>query len=263
MGNVVSSFFSGFGKVIGDIFGSPLDFLAGKSCNSVCGSTWDFICYIENFCVSHLLKMAMVLVLLYIVLLFLYLLHKLGICECVSWSLCRMLWACFASCLSVCDCCCTFLCLKLRNLRGRTNRRRRRRRKLDIEVVDTSSTEAGDEHHNGETSFASCDYDMYKEKSDSSLSRRKRDYRSDQLRKSLRPRSHRIGAGISKDHLGHGNRRSYNIKLGDHHNHNHDHDHNSRVDHAIRVTRTSKFVRKGTIYKGGIIQRRRSRPMEG
>lgn len=32
MGNLISSFFSGFGKVIGDLFNSPLDFLAGKSC---------------------------------------------------------------------------------------------------------------------------------------------------------------------------------------------------------------------------------------
>ena len=34
--------------------------------SSVCGSTWDFICYIENFCMANLLKMAMVLVLSYI-----------------------------------------------------------------------------------------------------------------------------------------------------------------------------------------------------
>ncbi|KAK1554431.1 hypothetical protein Q3G72_012047 [Acer saccharum] len=51
---------------ISNLFESPLDFVSGKSCSSVCGSTWDFICYIENFCVANLLKMATVLVLSYI-----------------------------------------------------------------------------------------------------------------------------------------------------------------------------------------------------
>uniref|UniRef100_A0A803QLH3 15-cis-phytoene synthase n=1 Tax=Cannabis sativa TaxID=3483 RepID=A0A803QLH3_CANSA len=33
MGNVIESFFSGFGKVFGSLFASPLDFLSGKSCS--------------------------------------------------------------------------------------------------------------------------------------------------------------------------------------------------------------------------------------
>ncbi|KAK0576797.1 hypothetical protein LWI29_023411 [Acer saccharum] len=82
---------------ISNLFESPLDFVSGKSCSSVCGSTWDFICYIENFCVANLLKMATVLVLSYIVLLFFYLLYKLGICGCIGHSLCRISWACLVS----------------------------------------------------------------------------------------------------------------------------------------------------------------------
>lgn len=58
--------FSGFIQAIGKLFRSPLDFLAGKSCSSICGSTWDLICYIENFCVANILKLIMVLVLSYI-----------------------------------------------------------------------------------------------------------------------------------------------------------------------------------------------------
>ncbi|MBA0566176.1 hypothetical protein Golob_011019, partial [Gossypium lobatum] len=59
MENVVSSVFSGFIQAIGKLFHSPLDFLAGKSCSSICGSTWDLICYIENFCVANILKLIM------------------------------------------------------------------------------------------------------------------------------------------------------------------------------------------------------------
>ncbi|XP_011653782.1 uncharacterized protein LOC101218855 isoform X3 [Cucumis sativus] len=65
MGNVASSLASDVFSAIGKIFGSPLDFLSGRSCSSVCGSTWDFICYIENFCVANLLKMGMVFILSY------------------------------------------------------------------------------------------------------------------------------------------------------------------------------------------------------
>ncbi|XP_057766581.1 uncharacterized protein LOC130987034 isoform X3 [Salvia miltiorrhiza] len=65
MGNAVGSIFSGVGQVVGNIFGHPLDFLSGKSCNSVCAPTWDFLCYIENFCVAQLLKFVMVAILVY------------------------------------------------------------------------------------------------------------------------------------------------------------------------------------------------------
>ncbi|XP_073276516.1 uncharacterized protein [Primulina huaijiensis] len=65
MGNVVGSFSSGFAQLVNTILGRPLDFLAGKNCDSICGSTWDFVCYIENFCVTHLLKLVMVATLVY------------------------------------------------------------------------------------------------------------------------------------------------------------------------------------------------------
>lgn len=32
MGDAIGSYVSGFGKVVGELFGSPQDFLSGKSC---------------------------------------------------------------------------------------------------------------------------------------------------------------------------------------------------------------------------------------
>ncbi|XP_054799375.1 uncharacterized protein LOC129303854 isoform X2 [Prosopis cineraria] len=66
MGNVIESFASGIGNVIGKIFGSPIDFLSGKSCSSTCGPTWDLMCYIEHFCIANVLKLALIFVLVYI-----------------------------------------------------------------------------------------------------------------------------------------------------------------------------------------------------
>ncbi|KAL0462514.1 UNVERIFIED_CONTAM: hypothetical protein Slati_0139000 [Sesamum latifolium] len=102
MGNVVGAIFSGFAQVVGKILGHPLDFLSGKSCNSICGSTWDILCYIENFCVAHLLKLGMVATLSYFAL----------------------------------DFCCTYLCFKLRTIK-----RKRRRRQRDLEEFAATSDE--------------------------------------------------------------------------------------------------------------------------
>ncbi|KAF5725315.1 hypothetical protein HS088_TW23G00036 [Tripterygium wilfordii] len=233
MGNIIASFFSGLAKVIGDLFGSPLDFFKGKSCNSVCRSTWDFICYIENFCVANLLKMAMVFALLYIVLLFLYLLQKLGICQCVGWSLCKFLWACLASWFSIWEYCCTFLLVKVLRLK----RRNRERRQSNFEEFDTST-----EEDLYDESFSSR---VPRRELSSLQSRRLRDYKRVHLRRSLRPRSHRIQVGISTDSK-YGSRRN-SFRPSNH-------------VHSIRVTQTSKFVRKGPNYSsrvGGYRRRRR------
>ena len=157
------------------------------------------------------------------VLLFFYLLYKLGICECVSRCLCRMVWAYFASCFYACDYCCTFFCVKLRLLK-RTNRRSRRRKRI-IEMLDTSSS--GDD-----APFT------YMDKSIRSISHRRRDYRGAHLRKSLRPRNHHVRAGISRE-LVYGHRRNSINK------HNNGDQHAGRV-HGIRVTRTSRFAHKGS-----------------
>ncbi|XP_030483063.2 uncharacterized protein LOC115699681 [Cannabis sativa] len=244
MGNVIESFFSGFGKVFGSLFASPLDFLSGKSCSSVCGKTWDFICYIENFCVANLLRLVLVFLLLYIVLLFMYLTYKLGICECVCRSLCRMTWSCITFCACSCEYLCTFLWVKLKRVK---RRRRRRRRQIDLEVFDKSTSSSTDED---EGIGNLCDYgsnDHYKSRK-RMLSRSRRDYKGAQLRKSLRPRSHRRIIVRNRD-LG-----FHNNDHGRHHQHHHHHLDDSG-NTSIRVIRTSKFVRKGTM--GGGVHRRR------
>ncbi|WMV34466.1 hypothetical protein MTR67_027851 [Solanum verrucosum] len=119
MDNVIGSLLSGFGAILGKIFGHPFDFLAGKSCSKVCGPTWDLSCYIENFCISHLLKLAMLSILSYFALLFLYLQYKLGIYGCICHMLCRSTWTCLYTCFSVLDCCCNFLCFKQKKTRSR------------------------------------------------------------------------------------------------------------------------------------------------
>ncbi|KAK4859932.1 hypothetical protein QYF36_014378 [Acer negundo] len=175
--------------------------------------------------------MAMVLVLSYIVLLFFYLLYKLGICGCIGHTLCRISWACLVSWLSFWEYCCTFLWVKLIKLK-----RRNRRRNIEEEF------DSGEEEYYDE-SF-SCDTSRGR-----SLSRREIDYRRIHLRKSLRPRSHHVRVGIYTDSI-HGHRR----KPSKHHN-------PSSTVHDIRVTHTSKFVKKGTNSKGRAIYRSTSTNM--
>ncbi|KAL9357532.1 hypothetical protein Peur_050785 [Populus x canadensis] len=227
MGNIIISFLSGFTKVIGDLFGSPLDFLAGKSCSSVCASPWDFFCYIENFCVASLLKMVAVLALLYIVLLFFYLLYKTGICQCVGHSLCKTAWACLVAWFSMWVYCCIFMSDKLIILK-----RARHGHRSDSSEFDTSEEDFDHIPRTMEISGSS--------------SRRTRDYRRVHLRKSLRPRSHRIRVGLGSD-FDYGSGRIPNVKHGKHFS----------TIHSIRVTHTSQFVRKRGSFRGRAYPRQR------
>ncbi|XP_009774288.1 uncharacterized protein [Nicotiana sylvestris] len=220
MGNVMGTVLSGFGEILGKLLGHPLDFLAGKACSSVCAPTWDFLCYIEHFCISQLLKSAMVSILLYFVVLFLYLLYKLGICQCICHILCRCTWACFSTCFSVLDCCCTFLCFKLQQLLLTT----RRRQKSDIEgVVNISSTCSEEE---GEGTFSSRKIDGRRRRRRRSI----REHRKEHMRKSLRPKSHRMQ--VERLKFGHNNEK-------------------------IRVSRRPNFSQKG-MYKGSSHHPRRT-----
>lgn len=202
---------------------------------AVCGSTWDLICYIENFCIANLLKLATVSFLFYIVLLFFYLSYQLGIFHCICGTLCRMVWACVAACFSVCVHGCYFLGYELHKVK----RKRRRRRRRDIEELTSTTSEEEEEDD-----AASVSYHNIPRRS--SVSRRWRDYKGDQLRRSLRPRSHRVRVRISGGDLFHVRRRRNRIKRGDH----------GSTIHDIRVTQTSKFAQKGTNYKGSRHRRR-------
>lgn len=164
------------------------------------------------------------------VVLFLYLLYKLGICQCICHILCRCTWACFSTCFSVLDCCCTFLCFKLQQLLLTT----RRRQKSDIEgVVNISSTCSEEE---GEGSFSSRKIDGRRRRRRRSI----REHRKEHMRKSLRPKSHRMQVEIVNDSI-HPKKR---LKFG----------HNNE---KIRVSRRPNFSQKG-MYKGSSHHPRRT-----
>ncbi|KAB5557208.1 hypothetical protein DKX38_008117 [Salix brachista] len=165
--------------------------------------------------------MVVVLALLYIVLLFFYLLYKTGICECVGHSLCKTAWACLVAWFSMWGYCYILAFDKLVMLK-----RVRRGRRSDSSEFDTSEEDSD------------C-IPRTIEMSGSSLSRRTRDYRRVHLRKSLRPRSHRIRVGLSSE-FDYGSGRNPNAKHGKHFS----------TIHNIRVTRTSQFVRKRASFRG-------------
>ncbi|OAY78570.1 uncharacterized protein LOC109717629 [Ananas comosus] len=227
MGSIVGSLIAGFTKVIGDLFGAPLDFLSGKSCSSVCAATWDLICYIENFCVANLVKMVAVLVLLYIVLLFIYLLYKIGICGCISKGMCKMLWSCIVSCFSSCEYVSMLAWFKLKNLK---QSREERKRYLE-DYYDTSSDDDLEERISYSRVPRSTELRR-------TLSKRSRDRRRIYLDRSLRPRSHRIRVGISRRSI-YMNENDQGLK--------HHHGHVSSALHNIKVTHTSRFVQKANV----------------
>ncbi|CAL9145566.1 unnamed protein product [Musa hybrid cultivar] len=225
MGNIVSSLVSGFVKVVGDLFGAPVDFLSGKSCSSVCGSTWDLICYIENFCIANLLRLLAVVALLYVVLLFLYLLHKIGFCQCIGRGACKMLRACFMSCFSTCEYACMFVWFKLKNVKQMKEERLKR---MEQDYGSTSSDDDLEES-------------VLYARTLRSLSQRSRERRRMHLERSLRPRSHRVRVGISK----------HSIYINEDPRKRHGH---GSILQKIKVTHTSKFAQKGNgrrIRKGG------------
>ncbi|KAJ3687919.1 hypothetical protein LUZ61_017083 [Rhynchospora tenuis] len=218
MGNAVVSLISSFTSAIGDFLRAPLDFLSGKSCSSVCGSTWDLICYIENFCVANLIKLLAVLVLLYIVLLFLYLLYKVGICGCIGKGFSRMLRACVSSCFYASEYTCMYLWYKIKRIR------RIREEQKQIEMEDylySSSTTEDDIEEARYATFGRTFSQKFRD-----------DRRRLHMQRSLKPRSHRIRVGISK-HSVVMDEREPRFRHR-----------NGRSMHNIRVTHTSRFVQK-------------------
>ncbi|CAH1421834.1 unnamed protein product [Lactuca virosa] len=216
MRNPIGALFSGVGHVVGSIFGAPLDFLSGKSCNSLCGPTWDLACYIENFCIQHLIKLCAVSLLVFVVLLFFYFLYKIGIYHCIFHMLWKLVRACIWSFFSAWEQGCEFLCHMLCNAKGK-----RRRRTRDIEMADMNIN-GSDEETDMETSFS------YRNNGRRRLS--SRDHKRNHFRRSLRPKSHRLRVGVDGDSV-YATKRKH-IKHGD-----------------VRVVKTSSFARKGTNHK--------------
>ncbi|KAL3845511.1 hypothetical protein ACJIZ3_002914 [Penstemon smallii] len=240
MGNVIGSFFSGFSQVLGQLLGHPLDFLSGKSCNSACGPTWDFVCYIENFCISNLLKLVMVATLVYFVLLFFYLLYKLGICQCICHTWFRIIWACFATCFSALDFCCTYVCFKLRSVK-----RKHRGRRRDIELAVISSSTSEEDYELGED----FSFQQPKNVENTRLRSKRKNYKEEHMKRSLRPNTHRAHVGIAGNLIHMHRTRRKSLSNGD--------DHITPLHHHIRVTRSSRFAQKGNRHRSGIHHRRR------
>ncbi|CAJ2667762.1 unnamed protein product [Trifolium pratense] len=246
MGNIIESFASGFGNSVGNFFTSPLEFLSGNSCSSLCGPTWDLFCYIENFCVANLLKLALVFVLLYIVLLFFYVLYKLGIFRCLCHSACKITWACFSSCFHILEYCCTFLCIKLHNVKRR--RRRKDRMGTNQNFYSTTGEEYIDE---------SLSYHFPTSKRSRSFSRRRRDYKGCHLRKSLKPKRGHTQVEISRN-LSYKNKRNLSIRDQSYtSNANIKHGNYKGTIHDIKVTQTSKFARKGMNHRKKVTRRQK------
>ncbi|CAN7021790.1 unnamed protein product, partial [Brassica rapa subsp. trilocularis] len=212
-GRVMDSFFTGFVHSLGNFFGSPLDFLSGKSCSTLCPSPWDVLCYVENFCVASLAKAALILIVAYLFLFFIYMLYKIGLWHCIIHGFFRFLWALVSCWFYILSNCCTFFCYDLLH----TKRRRRRRNRRYSEDGDDYSDEGNDD--GGSFRYHRSRREMRKE---------------ERLRKSLKPRSHRVRVGVRKDHP------SSDLGLNQHVG--------GGVGsvHGVRVSRESKFARKGS-----------------
>ncbi|ESQ34623.1 hypothetical protein EUTSA_v10008678mg [Eutrema salsugineum] len=216
MGDILDSFFTGFFHSIGKFFGSPLDFLSGKSCSSVCPSPWDFICYVEHFCVANLAKIALLLILSYFFLFLIYMLYKIGFWHCIICGFFRLLWALISCWFYILSYCCTFFCYNLLH-----SKRRRRRRYTENDYDDDIDDDDYD------------DDDIDDDDGSFRYQRSRRECRKEErLRKSLRPRSHRVRVGVRKHHRSDSGLSQHAGGVG--------------PIHGIRVSRESKFVRKGS-----------------
>ncbi|KAH0878178.1 hypothetical protein HID58_065572 [Brassica napus] len=210
VGRVMDSFFTGFVHSLGNFFGSPLDFLSGKSCSTLCPSPWDVLCYVENFCVASLAKAALILIVAYLFLFFIYMLYKIGFWHCIIHGFFRFLWASVSCWFYILSNCCTFFCYDLLH----TKRRRRRRNRRYSEDEDTDD--------GGSFRYHRSRREMRKE---------------ERLRKSLRPRSHRVRVGVRKDHP------TFDLGLSQHAGGGPG---GVGPVHGIRVSRESQFARKGS-----------------
>lgn len=137
MGSAISKGVDDLGNSVGSAFTAPFKSVFGGSCGEICSGPLDVMCFIEHFCISSLVKLLMILVVCYICLLFMYSLFRLGICQCIGRSLCKM------GCVTCELCCYTLQSItcnlwhKLTNTK-RVYRGRRRRFQHDIELGYTS-----------------------------------------------------------------------------------------------------------------------------
>ncbi|GMH14136.1 hypothetical protein Nepgr_015977 [Nepenthes gracilis] len=99
MGGALSNAANSVGSVIGNALAAPFKSVFNRSCEDICSGAWDVACFIEHICITDMVRLLLIFILCYITFVFFYLLFKLGICQCIARSLCKMCWgACEAYC---------------------------------------------------------------------------------------------------------------------------------------------------------------------
>ncbi|XP_075666083.1 uncharacterized protein LOC142635921 [Castanea sativa] len=117
-------------------------------CGGVCSGPWDVVFFIKHLCVSDLVKLLMILVLCYIMLLFFYLLFKLGICQCIGRSLCKMCWAaCETYWFALEDITYNYHHLKVSRKRKSVRKRRKDRLRGSLYPSTRHSSHSHNHHH--------------------------------------------------------------------------------------------------------------------
>ncbi|RCV10605.1 hypothetical protein SETIT_2G123600v2 [Setaria italica] len=240
MGSVVSTAADGLGTFVGNSLSAPFKALFGASCEGVCSGTWDLPCFVEHLCVSSLARLFVVAILTYIVLLFGYLLCKLGIVKCVAKNAFKMVWKpCSACCRALGGACC-LLCHKVRDTKRVYRGRRRRRRDVELGELSTSSCDDTDSYSSSSSSSEDDDGDRRGGGTAAGRSRGKpssssvREKRKERIRQSLRLK--RVNSKV--EHAARVNQGS-----GRHHRH-------STVPRGTEVSSMSSMRVHGSVARG-------------
>ncbi|KAG0485903.1 hypothetical protein HPP92_009982 [Vanilla planifolia] len=173
MGTALSKAVNGVGSALGNAFTAPIKTIFGRSCEGICAGTWDIICFIEHLCISSLLRLFMVSVLAYTILLFFYLLFKVGIIQCLGRGFCKMACAACEAYWTAMEEIVCFLWHKLKN-----TKRVYRHRFENMEGELGSS----DDDYSSSDSYESIQFAKRR--------RSVRERRRDHLKQSLYPRRH-------------------------------------------------------------------------
>ncbi|KAK9726781.1 hypothetical protein RND81_05G236500 [Saponaria officinalis] len=181
MGASTSKVLSDIGSLIGNAVAAPFKSVFSRSCENVCEGIWDVVCFIEHICILDLIRFLLACCLCYICLVFLYLVYKLGICQCLAKSLCKMCWGACETYFFTLEYMCSFCWHKIRYTRRvyRGRQRARRRFLRDVESGYISPSLYRDE-------------DIYDEFG-STLSRKRKLYREDTRRRKRRKRRRNYG----------------------------------------------------------------------
>ncbi|CAM8946671.1 unnamed protein product [Rhodiola kirilowii] len=146
MGNAIGSAATSVGSALGNVIAAPFKSIFKGSCEGICSSTWDLICFIEHLCVNDLARLLMVLCLCYITLLLIYVLFKIGIFQCITKSLCKMCWAAFKGYWCALFHVARFLCYKIKNTKRVSRKHRNIHHVSDLEKGHKSSSSSDSDY---------------------------------------------------------------------------------------------------------------------